>query len=122
MAKFMKNVPPPETISAEPKTMKPISSSETMRMGMPMMLSTPIAWARAASAGVYCVPQSGPGIDSAKSGKTAKIAQMTKRTGPPQRRTPSSARRTSTAEAEVGSAGASMSQPRVRMLIAWLDR
>ena len=46
VASFMKNSPPPVMVRAEPKTTKPITRLATTCMGMPMMLSTPMAWMR----------------------------------------------------------------------------
>ena len=41
-ASAMKNSPPPVTTRAEPKIRKPTSSDATVRIGTPMMLSTPM--------------------------------------------------------------------------------
>ena len=61
-ARSMKNAPPPETVSATPNTIKPISRSAITRIGMPMMLSTPTAWPSTVSLNDISAPQRKPGM------------------------------------------------------------
>ena len=58
----MKNSPPPVTTSAEPKIRKPTSREATVRIGTPMMLSTPIACALTVSARLLLGPHRKPGM------------------------------------------------------------
>ena len=68
MASAMKNSPPPVTTSAEPKIRNPTSNEATVRIGTPMMLSTPRAWAVSVSGRVLLGPHRKPGMTSAKVG------------------------------------------------------
>ena len=68
VARAMKNSPPPVTTSADPKIRKPTSSEAIVRIGTPMMLSTPIACARTVSSSPMLGPHRNPGIRSENSG------------------------------------------------------
>lgn len=67
-ANFVKNVPPPVACSVELKIMKPITSSQKVLVGMPIILSRVKTWNLAAPARDQPVPSMKLGMYSANKG------------------------------------------------------